>query len=81
MYSNNIEYLNNTFSHKVLEDFNNEDSLIQDMISRTYFFISNQNYISIEDRTYLGIAVVDRTDNNILYWVEFSEKGLHENIS
>ena len=72
MNSNNIEYLNNTFSHKVLEDFNKEDSLIQDMISRTYFFISNQNYISIEDRTYFGIAVVDRTDNNILYWVEFS---------
>lgn len=51
------------------------------MIARTYFFISNQNYISIEDRTYLGIAVVDRTDNNILYWVEFSEKGLHDNMS
>ena len=81
MNSNNIEYLNSIFSHKVLEDFNKEDSLIQDMISRTYFFISNQNYISIEDRTYLGIAVVDRTDNNILYWVEFSEKGLHDNMS
>ncbi len=51
------------------------------MIARTYFFISNQNYISIEDRTYLGIVVVDRTDNNILYWVEFSEKGLHDNMS
>ena len=81
MNSDNIEYLNSTFSHKVLEDFNKEDSLIQDMISRTYFFISNQNYISIEDRTYFGIAVVDRTNNNILYWVEFSEKGLHDNMS
>ena len=27
MNSNNIEYLNSTFSHKVLEDFNKEDSL------------------------------------------------------
>ena len=51
------------------------------MIARTYFFISNQNYVSSENRTYFGIAVVDRTDNDIMYWVEFSESGLIESIS